>query len=34
MGPPIEIHAGTMCVGSVTIAKQRPISLVIPLFKR
>ena len=34
MGPPIEIHAGTMCLGSVTIAKQRPISLVIPLFKR
>lgn len=33
MGPPIEIHSGTMCSGSVTIAKQRPISLVIPFLK-
>jgi regulator of replication initiation timing len=32
-GPSIEIHSGTMCSGSVTIAKQSPISLVIPFLK-
>ncbi len=34
VGPPVEIHSGTMCDGNVTIANQRPINLVIPLFNK
>lgn len=33
-GPNISLQTGTMCMTSVVVAKQRPISLVIPLFKK
>lgn len=33
-GPPQKINSGTLCDGSVTISKQRPISMVIPTLKR
>lgn len=33
-GPPQKINSGTLCGGSVTISKQRPISMVIPTLKR
>ncbi len=34
LGPPISITTGTDCTASVMIDEQRPISLVIPLFKK
>ncbi len=33
-GPSLHINSGTLCAGEVTILKQPPISLVIPLFKK
>lgn len=33
-GPSLQINSGTLCAGEVTILKQPPISLVIPLFKK
>jgi HlyD family secretion protein len=33
-GPPVTISAGTLCSGTVTVEKQRPISLVIPTIKK
>lgn len=33
-GPNMHIYSGTMCVGTVTVFRQSPISLVIPLFKK
>lgn len=32
-GPQLQIFSGTLCTGNVTVAKQRPISLVIPYVK-
>jgi hypothetical protein len=32
-GPPIQIDSGTLCSARVTLSEQRPISLVLPLFK-
>jgi len=31
-GPPVQISESTLCTGWITIKKQRPVSLVIPLF--
>jgi HlyD family secretion protein len=33
-GPVVKIRAGTVCAASAVVEQQRPISLVIPLFKR
>lgn len=33
-GPPLIINSGTLCAGSVTVSKQRPIRMVIPLIKK
>jgi HlyD family secretion protein len=33
-GPPIRISAGTLCSGSVTVRRQSPLSLVVPLARR
>lgn len=33
-GPPLIINSGTLCSGSVTVSKQRPIRMVIPLIKK
>ncbi|MHC4081190.1 MAG: NHLP bacteriocin system secretion protein [Planctomycetota bacterium] len=33
-GPPRKISAGTLCTGTVTVERQRPISLVIPTIKK
>lgn len=33
-GPPLKINSGTLCIGSVTVAEQRPISMVIPALKK
>lgn len=33
-GPPIKINSGTFCNAFITIKEQRPISLVIPVFKK
>ena len=33
-GPPVMISAGTLCTGTVTVERQRPISLVIPAVKK
>ncbi len=33
-GPPLEVHVGTMCNTSITVRKQPPISLVIPLLRK
>ncbi|MHC4210832.1 MAG: NHLP bacteriocin system secretion protein [Planctomycetota bacterium] len=33
-GPPVKVSAGTLCSGTVTVEKQRPISLVIPTVKK
>ena len=32
-GPDVEINAGTLCDGLITVRKQRPIALLIPFFK-
>jgi len=32
-GPEVEINAGTLCDGLITVRKQRPIALLIPFFK-
>ncbi|MDP7039093.1 MAG: NHLP bacteriocin system secretion protein [Myxococcota bacterium] len=32
-GPELEINAGTLCDGLITVRKQRPIALLIPFFK-
>jgi len=33
-GPPIKIHSGTLCDGTVVISSQPPVNLVIPLLKK
>lgn len=33
-GPPQKINSGTLCDGSVTISKERPIGMIIPTLKR
>ncbi len=33
-GPPMLLQTGTSCEGQVTVKRERPISLVIPIFKR
>jgi len=33
-GPPLTIHGGTICTTSITVKKQPPISLVIPLLRK
>ncbi|MHB8157173.1 MAG: NHLP bacteriocin system secretion protein [Desulfocucumaceae bacterium] len=33
-GPPLKINSGTLCSGSVTVSKVRPISMVIPILKK
>ena len=33
-GPPLKIHGGTICTTSITVEKQPPISLVIPLLRK
>ena len=33
-GPPLTIHGGTICTTSITVRKQPPISLVIPLLRK
>ncbi len=33
-GPPLEIHVGTICNTTITVRKQPPISLVIPLLRK
>lgn len=33
-GPPMNINSGTFCDASIIISKQRPISMVIPMFKK
>ena len=33
-GPPVSIHAGTLCTGSAIVRRQPPIQLVIPLMKK
>lgn len=33
-GPPVLITSGTACTASITIRKQRPVSLVIPILKK
>lgn len=33
-GPPIMVQTGTMCTSTITVKKQKPISLVIPWFKK
>ena len=33
-GPPIRISSGTLCQGTITIANQRPITLVLPSIKK
>jgi len=33
-GPPVQVAAGTLCLGMVTIEEVPPISLVIPLFRK
>ena len=33
-GPPMKVSAGTLCQGSVTVERQRPIELLIPFFKK
>jgi HlyD family secretion protein len=33
-GPPAQIQSGTLCVGDITVAEQRPIQLVIPLVRK
>lgn len=32
-GPPLKINSGTLCMGAITISKQRPIQMVIPAIK-
>jgi HlyD family secretion protein len=34
VGPPVTISAGTLCTATVTVKRQRPISLVIPTVKK
>lgn len=34
LGPPLEISTGTLCSASITIERKRPISFVMPGFKR
>jgi HlyD family secretion protein len=34
LGPPATVSAGTLCSGSVTVDRQTPISLVIPILRR
>lgn len=34
LGPPIQVQSGTMCTATITVKKQKPISLVIPWFKK
>lgn len=33
-GPPIKINSGTLCTGMVTVSEQRPISMLMPIFKK
>ncbi|MDD2421310.1 MAG: NHLP bacteriocin system secretion protein [Heliobacteriaceae bacterium] len=33
-GPPLVIDSGTLCVGEVKVARQKPISMVIPFIKK
>ena len=33
-GPPVEIQSGTLCRGTVTISRQRPIDLVLPFLRK
>jgi HlyD family secretion protein len=33
-GPDIKISSGTICAAEITVSRQRPISLVIPIFKK
>lgn len=33
-GPPMIINSGTLCTGTVTVSKSRPISMVIPIVKK
>jgi HlyD family secretion protein len=33
-GPPIKIQTGTVCGATITVSQQRPMNLVIPLFKK
>jgi len=33
-GPPLKINSGTLCIGSITISKQKPIQMVIPAIKK
>ena len=32
-GPPFEVHSGTSCSAMITVAEQRPIELLLPIFK-
>lgn len=32
-GPPRRIHSGTLCTGRITVREQRPLSLVLPVFR-
>ncbi|MCZ7568691.1 MAG: NHLP bacteriocin system secretion protein [Ardenticatenaceae bacterium] len=32
-GPPIHIDSGTLCTAGITVSQQRPLSLVLPLFR-
>ncbi len=33
-GPDVELRTGALCTASVTVARQRPIDLLVPLFKK
>ncbi len=33
-GPPMKVFSGTICTGNVTVEKKRPISYVLPIFRR
>jgi HlyD family secretion protein len=33
-GPPIAVQSGTLCTGSVIVERRRPISYILPIFKR
>ncbi|MEN6462422.1 MAG: NHLP bacteriocin system secretion protein [Syntrophomonas sp.] len=33
-GPPFKIRSGTFCTGSITVQKQRPIGMIIPMIKK
>jgi HlyD family secretion protein len=33
-GPPFQVHSGTACSAMITVAEQRPLELLLPIFKK